>query len=95
MAINPKKAGNPVGPESAGNVSNPRSLAGQYSTVLPNDLEKMRLKAEALGNVEAMREIESEQSLRSRMSSFKKGGVTASKRADGIAQRGKTKGRMC
>ena len=26
---------------------------------------------------------------------MKKGGMTASKRADGIAQRGKTKGRMC
>ena len=26
--------------------------------------------------------------------SFKRGGMTASKRADGIAQRGKTKGRM-
>ena len=26
---------------------------------------------------------------------YKKGGMTASKRADGIAQRGKTKGRIC
>ena len=26
---------------------------------------------------------------------MKKGGMTASRRADGIAQRGKTKGRMC
>jgi hypothetical protein len=96
MAINPtnpRKAGNPAGPESAGNVSNPRSLAGQYSTILPNDLEKMRLKAEARGDVGAMQEIESEQSLRSRMSSFKKGGYI--KEADGVAQRGKTKGRMC
>jgi hypothetical protein len=98
MAINPtnpRKAGNPVDPESAGNVSNPRSLSGQYSTILPNDLEKIRLKAEARGDVGTMQEIESEQSLRSRLGSFKKGGVTASQRADGIAQRGKTKGRMC
>jgi hypothetical protein len=28
-------------------------------------------------------------------SQYKKGGMTASKRADGIAQRGKTKGRIC
>jgi len=96
MAINPtnpRKAGNPAGPESAGNVSNPRSLAGQYSTILPNDLEKMRLKAEARGDVGTMQEIESEQSFRSRMSSFKKGGYVDS--ADGVAQKGKTKGRMC
>ena len=26
---------------------------------------------------------------------YKKGGMTASKRADGIAQRGKTRGKMC
>jgi hypothetical protein len=94
----PKSVGSPTGPESAGSVGsagNPGNLAGKYSTILPKDLENMRAKAEARGDTGTTQEIASEQSLRSRMSSFKKGGaISASCRADGIASRGKTRGKM-
>ena len=33
--------------------------------------------------------------IKDNMAEFKKGGMTASRRADGIAQRGKTRGKMC
>lgn len=99
MSANPSKPRNAAGPSSpvgAGGAGNPGNLAGKYSTVLPKDLENMRLKAEATGDSGTMEDIASEQGLRSRMSSYKKGGkvFSASKRADGCAIKGKTRGKM-
>lgn len=94
--LKPRNARGPSRAEGVDGAGNPGNLSGKYSTVLPNDLESMRAKAEAGGDSGTMQEIASEQGLRSRMNSFKQGGKvsSASGRADGCATKGKTRGKM-
>jgi hypothetical protein len=63
----------PSAPKSAG------SLAGEYSTLRDVDLAPAKKRAQSLRDVQALRNIESEEALRSRLKGFSKGGAAKSK----------------
>lgn len=63
-------------PKPVGDVASPGNIAGDYSTLLTEQLEPTRKKLQAVGNVRAAREVEEEKQLRARLQSYAKGGVS-------------------
>jgi hypothetical protein len=78
----------------------PLDISGQYKKSKEEKAAADAKIAEDAANFEAQQKGLQEQKnvsmLKSQGANFKKGGVvSASRRADGIAQRGKTRGKMC
>jgi hypothetical protein len=70
-AKNPRNA---RAPEAVDDATSPGNIAGDYSTLLTKQLEPMRKKLQAVGNIRAAKEVEEEKRLRERLQNYASGG---------------------
>lgn len=78
------------------NVLTTPGLLDEYGSSM-NNIDALRKYGSSMNNIDLVRKNKKNIPSIFTLSNFKKGGKvsSASKRADGIAQRGKTKGKVC